>query len=139
MEIVINVCFGGFSLSDQAETLYAKKKGFEIFRYVQSKYEFRDGVNEYTKIKDGEGGMFSHTFTRDYGPVCNGYDDGTYWSSRDIERNDPALVEVVRELREEANGQCAELKIADIPKDVKWQIEEYDGLEHIAESHATWS
>jgi hypothetical protein len=26
----------------------------------------------------------------------------------------------------------------DIPDDVKWQIEEYDGNEWIAESHRTW-
>ncbi len=25
-----------------------------------------------------------------------------------------------------------------IPDDVKWQIEEYDGLEWIAEKHRTW-
>jgi len=139
MEIVINVCFGGFGLSDRAESLYAKKKGFEVFRYVQSKYEYKDGVNEYTKIKDGEGGLFSHTFTKDYGKSFNEYEDNTYWSSREIERNDPVLAEVVRELGGKADGQCAELKIVEIPKNTKWEIEEYDGLEHVAEVHATWS
>jgi len=27
----------------------------------------------------------------------------------------------------------------EIPDDVKWHIHEYDGLEHVAEDHRTWS
>jgi hypothetical protein len=27
----------------------------------------------------------------------------------------------------------------DIPDDVNWYIEEYDGNEHVAERHRTWS
>lgn len=57
---------------------------------------------------------------------------------RNIPRNDTALVQVVEELKEAANGAFAKLKILDIPDDVKWQVEEYDGLEWIAEAHRTW-
>jgi hypothetical protein len=45
---------------------------------------------------------------------------------------------VVLELGEAANGRCAELKVVEIPDDVEWQIEEYDGLEWVAEKHRTW-
>lgn len=53
-------------------------------------------------------------------------------------RNDPALVRVVEELKEFANDSHALLKIVDIPDDVAWQIEEYDGREWVAEQHRTW-
>jgi len=31
------------------------------------------------------------------------------------------------------------LKIVDIPDGVEWEIEEYDGMEWVAEKHRTWS
>lgn len=55
-----------------------------------------------------------------------------------IKRNDPILVEIVEQLGEAANGDYAELKIIEIPNDVLWTIEEYDGAEWIAEKHRTW-
>lgn len=57
----------------------------------------------------------------------------------DKDRENPLLVRVVKELGEKANGRCAELKIVKIPEDIEYTIEEYDGLEHIAEAHQTWS
>ena len=57
-----------------------------------------------------------------------------------IPRDDPYLVQVVEDLGKEANGgRYAELKIVEIPDDVKWIIVEDDGAEHIAEVHRTWS
>ena len=32
-----------------------------------------------------------------------------------------------------------QLTIVDVPDEVKWHIHEYDGLEHVAEDHRTWS
>lgn len=61
------------------------------------------------------------------------------WSYYDIERNNQYLVRVVEELGDEANGRFAELKVVDIPDEVEWQIDEYDGLEWVAEKHRTWS
>lgn len=63
--------------------------------------------------------------------------DEDFWD-RDIPRDDPYLVKIVEELGLEANGDFAHLKIVEIPADVKWQIEEYDGIEWIAEKHRTW-
>ena len=57
----------------------------------------------------------------------------------DICRADSALVQVVEELGEESFDTYAELKIVEIPEDVDWYIHEYDGLEHVAERHRTWS
>lgn len=50
---------------------------------------------------------------------------------RAIERNDPALVQVVEELGDKANGSCTELFITDIPAGTLYRIDEYDGLESV--------
>jgi len=60
------------------------------------------------------------------------------WSYYDIERNDQYLVRVVEELGDDVNGRFSELKVVDIPDDVEWQIDEYDGAEWVAEVHRTW-
>ena len=57
----------------------------------------------------------------------------------DIKRNDPILVEVVEQLGEAANSRFAELKVLEIPDDVQWIVEEYDGAEWVAEKHRTWN
>lgn len=56
-----------------------------------------------------------------------------------IGRNNPILVEIVEELGESANTRFSELKVVEIPDDVEWEIEEYDGNEWIAEKHRTWN
>ena len=57
---------------------------------------------------------------------------------REIERDDPALVQVVEELGARASGDHAELTVVEIPDGVNYIIEEYDGREHVAERHRTW-
>jgi hypothetical protein len=54
----------------------------------------------------------------------------------DIPRDCPVLVEIVE--RGDANGIFSDLKILEIPDDINWYIEEYDGMEHVAERHRTW-
>lgn len=61
------------------------------------------------------------------------------WYYYDLERDDPVLVQVVEELGDEANTPYSDLHIVEIPDGISWFIHEYDGLEHIAESHRTWS
>ena len=62
-----------------------------------------------------------------------------YIGSEPVDRSDPALVDAVETLGERADGGFAELKIVEVPDDVKWHIEEYDGKEWVAEDHRTWS
>ena len=59
-------------------------------------------------------------------------------SHRDILRDDELLVRIVEELGKDASGKHAELKVVEIPDDVNWYVEEYDGWEKIAERHRTW-
>jgi hypothetical protein len=55
----------------------------------------------------------------------------------DLERDDPRLVKVVEEMGQSASAYES-FKIVEIPEDVEWQIEEYDGAEWVAEKHRTW-
>lgn len=54
------------------------------------------------------------------------------------DRTNPKLVEVVEKLGEVANAKYAELKVVEVPDDVKWRIEDYDGMETIHEVHRVW-
>ncbi len=62
-----------------------------------------------------------------------------YFSAYDIPRDHPTLVRIVEKLGEAAGGDHSELKIVEVPDDVNWYVEEYDGLEHVAERHRVWS
>jgi hypothetical protein len=55
-----------------------------------------------------------------------------------ILRNDPVLVEIVEEMGSSANGKFSDLKIVEVPDDVNWFIDDYDGYEWVAERHRTW-
>ena len=57
----------------------------------------------------------------------------------DIARDDPDLVYIVETQGHQCWGTHAELKVVEVPNDVDWQIDEYDGLEWVAEKHRTWS
>ena len=56
----------------------------------------------------------------------------------EIHRDDPKLVACIEELGRAANGEFAELAIVEIPDNVQWTIENYNGNEWIAEVHRTW-
>ena len=53
-------------------------------------------------------------------------------------RTDTKLVECVETLGDIASGSLAELKVVEIPNDVEWYIDNYDGIEWVAEAHRTW-
>ena len=123
MKVVINTCWGGFSLSNKAMRMIYERKGETI-------YFFKDSA--LIENPDEARSLFVMTYTS---PDAQ---DGTYVSQYDINRNDPDLIAVVEELGAEANGAYAKLAIVEIPDDVKWYIAEYDGMEHVAEEHRTW-
>lgn len=50
-----------------------------------------------------------------------------------IYRADPDLVRIIEEFG------LLNYKIVHVPENVKWHIEEYDGIEWVAEDHRTWS
>jgi len=51
------------------------------------------------------------------------------WYADGVDRHDPALVQVVEELGNKANGNYAELRIAEVSG--PYRIDEYDGSESV--------
>jgi hypothetical protein len=158
MKVVINSCFGGFSLSPLAVQELAKRKGRACYLFTHRNPETRElDLNRLWPCAVGEienDLMFSAFDT----PNPPNSPSGEAWHSmsmeekmasnfnyethsipgRDIARDDKDLIAVVGLLGERASGRCAALKIVEIPDGTEWEIEEYDGNEHIAERHATW-
>lgn len=108
MKVVINRCWGEFSISRQAAEVMASRGNERAAKELDENpkrwfgYGYVDGM------------------------------DGGY------ERTDPDLIYVVEELKEEANGEHAKLKIVEIPDGIQWEIDEYDGMESIEEVHRSW-
>ena len=109
MKIVINNCYGGFSISKKAAEFMAEK-GCEIAK---------EELEKYSKEK--------YWYGYGYSEKQHGYD-----------RTSPYLVEAVEVLGDEANGDCADLKVIEIPDNIDYYIGEYDGIETVHESHRKW-
>lgn len=139
MKVVINAKHGGFSLSHKACMRYAELSGFKLCPFTEARDAF-GGINFKKFVPwDGKGELFYAHYSTKPLKKDGTYKEDSYWSDRDLPRDDPVLVQVVEELGKEANGTCAALKIVEIPDDVEWEIEEYDGNEWVSERHRTWS
>lgn len=140
--IVINRCFGGFGLSEDAVRRYFEIKGQPL--WVEKDKKFGSlGITNYwlvppeDRVKDCEQEFYS--MSMDERQEYNRLWSEQNFYDRDVARDDPVLVQVVEELGDKANGRYAQLGVVDIPDDVEWEIAEYDGIEHVAEVHRTWS
>ena len=130
MKIVINTCYGGFGLSKKAVMRWAELKGITLYADEKrhGNYFYTIPVakyREYEKVAQE---------TKDWSAL-----NEVFFSENEIPRNDVHLVQVVEELGIKSWGRFSELKVVDVPDDVKWEIFEYDGMEHVAEKHRIWN
>lgn len=130
-KIVINACYGGFGLSHKAVMRYAEIKGIKLYPVIDDVQKEIYGDEATFDNKE----IYCGYYTK---PPTDDNDDEYYWPGRDIQRDDPILIQVIEELGEDADGYCSELKIIEIPDDIEFTIEEYDGNEWVAEKHKTW-
>ena len=140
MKIAINKCYGGFSLSDKAIEMIMKRKGLGCYKYKQTKFRYSDGIDEYTRIDDNEleSSSIMNYSTIDLGKTIEKIPDENYWYYRNLERTDKDLVSVIEELGNEASGRYGSVTIVEVPDDVDWEIDDYDGIETIHEKHRVW-
>ena len=153
MKVVINKCYGGFSLSKKAVARLAELQGRKAYFFTHEPGNINKHIP--VTVESDEGLFFSafdipnpdeviaepenwHQLSQQEKEAHNKLYETHSLSSRDYERHDPLLVQVVEELGKEANGPCASLKIVEVPDNVEWEIDDYDGQEHIAQKHATW-
>lgn len=111
-KVVINTCYGGFGLSNEAMRLYAKYAGYKT-------KEFEYYGTPYVQLVDDN--------------------DVEILPTWNFDRDDKVLVRVVEELGKVANDTYADLKIVEIPDAIEWDIKEYDGREWVAKRHRTWA
>ena len=156
MKIVINACFGGFSLSRKAIKLLAEKHGRECYFFGHARNP--DGGRDFDRYgPDDDQSMFFNAFdipnpnevltrskpwhemTSDEKDAQNNLYDKHSLDTRPDNRTDPLLIEVVEQLGAAANGDCAELKVIEIPDGIEYEIQEYDGNESVHQVHASWS
>ena len=140
MKLVINKCHGGFGVSHEGMLRYFEIKGINV--YPEQSKDYWKHWNYWTvkpedRIESKEGESFTSMSMDERIAYNHAYSEQTVYE-RDIERDDPALVQAVEELGVKANGKFAELSVVEIPDDVEYSIEEYDGYEHVAELHRTW-
>jgi hypothetical protein len=48
------------------------------------------------------------------------------------------LIAVIEEMGDLADGRYSSLKIVEVPDDMEWEVDEYDGKEWVAEKHRVW-
>ena len=132
-KIVINDCYGGFGISHEGVMRYAEIKGITLYPWL----------GDFTKDVYGECAVIGnddllHHYSQS--PVIDGvYREDDYFSPYQIGRDDPVLIRVVEEMGKSASGRCSSLRIVQIPDDVDYTIEEYDGIEWVAEKHRRWN
>jgi hypothetical protein len=133
-KVVINNCYGGFSLSDEAKEKLLKKIGIDI------KYSFIVDIDKkiYVIDKINEDKIKKHKWIKEYPQEyvlkhkVKDEDILIYICDSTLPRHMPELVEVVEELKEKANGQFSKLKIVNCNSKI-YKIFEYDGLEELIE------
>jgi hypothetical protein len=146
MKVVINECYGGFGLSSKAMSRIAELQGRECYTFDLKTEPTSDGYkSSYVPVDPNSERAYYYFDIPNPNEVIK--NDKT-WSKHqydlhsienfDKDRSNPLLIRVVEELGEEANGDCAELKIVEIPDGTDFIIQEYDGIEWVAEKHRTW-
>lgn len=134
MKIILNKCYGGFGLSKEAYELYAKKKGLTLYPYYDS------SKDNFITLKKGDSSFLTYYFIEDFGDevLKNKIDWSKHLYLNYEYRNDPILIEVVEELGAKANGRFSNLVVVDIPDNMDYVIDDYDGIETLHENIKVW-
>lgn len=118
-KIVINCCYGGFGLSEEGMRRYAELKGLPFYVWIQPGFQ-SDMFKQYFTADPSGMTKIDDEFYRKHGLYDN-----------DLDRTDPALVQVIEDLGDKANGAYARLEVVELTKGTCYRINEYDGYESI--------
>jgi hypothetical protein len=129
-KIVYNDCPGGFGLSYRAVIRYAEIKGVKLFAFTDRRDEngiilLRDAKIRVTSPEEADDAFSVYYYTSEDAS------DDNYFDVNGIDRTDSALVQVVEELGDIANGMSAELHVAELPSRALYRIDGYDGRESV--------
>lgn len=157
-KVVINVCYGGFTLSPRAIERIAEIEGRQCFFF---EFNIKNELIP-VSLKDLESGEYPcYNWVAYDCPNIADLPQNEQWFKmsldeqivnrdlwkkhshkidyRNTERNYPPLVQAVEELGDKAAGEDSKLKVVSIPGDVIFDIYEEAGVEEIHEVHRIWS
>ena len=122
-KIIINRCYGGFSVNDDVAKLL-KLDGVKVT--FAGEY-YPDGVI----IKSNVSKNHHYFDNEDFGIIDDNYDK---W------RADERLIKAIETIGEDKSyrDDISEIEIIENPDDVEWEIDDYDGIETIHEKHRSW-
>ena len=130
-KVVYNACYGGFGLSKEACQRYWDIKGQQVW-IEDAQWGFTVWlVAPENRISSKEGDAF-YSMSMDERVAYNRAHSGQTWYYDNVDRHDPALVQVVEELGKKANGDFANLQIDEVYG--PYRIDEYDGNESVMTS-----
>lgn len=118
MKLAVNKCYGGFDLSDKAHERLIEL-GISYFESFDSMPKKDRDLYVVNSQSEGFGKYYSN-----------------FWDYKN--RTNPLLIQVIEELGKEASGKFGKIRIVEIPDDVQWEIDEYDGFETVHEIHRSW-
>jgi len=148
MKVAINKCYGGFGISTEALKELVKMKSDCVESYTPKHYY--GGDNKKSPRNDWEKRWVDDL--RDYVPIGDGFlshrlgfnifYNFLLWDLKDKHndnfRANKDLISVIELLGDKANASLAKITIVEIPDDIEWHIEDYDGVESIRENHRSW-
>lgn len=135
-KVVYNACFGGFGLSREAIQRYWEIKGQQIWIEDDKKYSAL-GIFDVWLVPPEERLELRYdeefdAMTTEEKIAYTKARSEQIWNLHRVDRHDPALVQVVEELGDKANGNYAKLRIAEVSG--PYRIDEYDGFESVETS-----
>jgi hypothetical protein len=143
MKIVLNKCYGGFSISRKAAE-FMVERGSKQATEELADWKQRQGWLEYYK----EHGTFPNVcpllergsleISAKYDKEARFFGYGYSDNFTGYNRSDPDLVAAVEALGADANGEHASLRVVEIPDGIEWDIDNYDGVETAHELHRSW-
>lgn len=144
MKIVLNKCFGVFSISKECAEYMASLGDKQAQAELDDWNKKQQWLDNYLKngkwdieVPENERGMLEISAKYNLPAPWYGYGyqecfDGGY------SRTSETLIKAVEHLGDKASNKHAKLRIAEVPDDVNWEIYEYDGIESIHEVHRVW-
>jgi hypothetical protein len=116
--VAVNKDYGGFSISKEVVDIM-KSKGVPVDFSEQDEKD-----NKFFPVEE----YGYHVYNENFGIESEDYNAC---------RTFPPLIEAIREAKN-PNGKMSDIAIIEIPDDVDWYIDEFDGYEIIREKHRTW-
>lgn len=153
-KILINRCFGGYTLSDkfkiklckiknrECDKLYFYSGGYDedyndTFEFIRD-FKFKENGDLIVENQRPSWNMIYVTYEYQ-GKNPEELMNCVFLSDELYARDDKDLIKLFEEMgSKKASGRYASLKIVEIPEDVEWEISDYDGLEEVHEKHRVW-